>query len=78
MKNLIVMQNNYNKLFGHLLVQRVVIYLVLLECLKRLAQKTYSDNNTESFTYDSKGNILTANNQNISYTFTYDALFNSD
>jgi RHS repeat-associated protein len=43
------------------------------DSLGRLLKKTYPDNTTESFTYDAGGNVLTAGNQNISNTMTYDA-----
>jgi RHS repeat-associated protein len=39
----------------------------------RLLKKIYPDGTEETYTYDVKGNILTATNQNIGYTFTYDA-----
>jgi YD repeat-containing protein len=43
------------------------------DSLGRLLKKTYSDATAVTFTYDPKGHILTAGNQNISYSFTYDA-----
>src|SRR3989338_8951674 len=68
-----MIQNCHRKILCHLLIQRVIVFSTICEYLNRLIQKTYSDATTETFTYDSKGNILTATNQNISYTFTYDA-----
>ncbi len=38
----------------------------------RLLRKNYPDGTEETFSYDSKGNILTAANKNISYSFSYD------
>ena len=43
------------------------------DSLNRLTRKTYPDGGFESFTYDGNGRILSANNQAISYTFSYDA-----
>lgn len=40
--------------------------------LQRLTAKIYPDTTTEGYVYDSRDNILTATNANISYTFTYD------
>ncbi len=40
----------------------------------RLIKKSYPDNTEESFTYDPKGNILSAVNNNITYSFSYDAV----
>ncbi|OGU15937.1 MAG: hypothetical protein A2076_04630 [Geobacteraceae bacterium GWC2_53_11] len=36
-------------------------------------KKTYSDASEETFTYDAKGNMLTASNKDIAYNFSYDA-----
>jgi RHS repeat-associated protein len=43
------------------------------DSLGRLLKKTYPDNSEATFTYNAVGNILTAANQNISYSFAYDA-----
>ncbi|MDD2336378.1 MAG: hypothetical protein PHD01_07350, partial [Geobacteraceae bacterium] len=41
--------------------------------LGQLLKKSYPDGTEENFSYDAKGNILTATNNNISYTYSYDA-----
>jgi RHS repeat-associated protein len=37
----------------------------------RLTKKRYADNSEETYSYDPKGNLATATNQNIGYTFAY-------
>lgn len=41
--------------------------------LQRLTTKTFPNTTTETYGYDSRNNILTAANTDISYTFTYDS-----
>lgn len=38
----------------------------------RILEKDYPDSTVTTYSYDANGNMLTAANQNISYTFTYD------
>ncbi len=39
----------------------------------QLTSRAYPDNTRDTFTYDAVGNLLTAANAHITYTFTYDA-----
>lgn len=77
MKNLMIHHRDINKIQSYIFMQRLYAHLVVLRYIQFLAkfhgEDKEPDNTTESFTYDTKGNILTAANQNITYTFTYDA-----
>jgi len=42
------------------------------DSLNRLTAKNYPDTTKTLYTYDTMGNLITASNQNITYTYTYD------
>lgn len=44
------------------------------DAMHRLTRRAYADGSADVFTYDANGNMLTASNQNVTLTFTYDAM----
>ena len=44
------------------------------DALGRLTSRTYPDGAADTFSYDAQGNIVSAQNQHVTYTFSYDGL----
>src|SRR3972149_5628288 len=78
-----VLKINMMKSAGHqhLLAQRIFLTIIILKRLAyllsktdkgRLTKETDPLNNATAYTYDANGNLITASNQHITYTYTYD------